>query len=152
MAKVRNVKTKSIITTGFPEVDNLLATLEPKLQKKAIRKGTRAGAKAVLVIAKRLVPIGEDDGGTLQDTLTVRTSGGTGKGKLPRGTLGHMVTHRETGDEDPWYSHFVEFGTVKWVGDPYIRNALYDTKREILAVSRKAIIAGVNEIAAKAKK
>ena len=88
----------------------------------------------------------------MQDTLLVRTSGGTGKGKLPRGTLGHMVTHRDTGDEDPFYAVFVEFGTVKWQGDPYIREALYDQKREILAVSRKAMIAGVNEIAAKANK
>lgn len=149
MAKVRNVKTKNIITTGFPEVDNLLATLEPKLQRKAIRKGLRAGAKLVRERAIALVPYDE---GVLQDTLVVRSPKGTARRKLPRGTLGISVTHRTTGDDDPFYAIWVEFGTVKWVGDPYIRPALYDRKVEILAASRRAIIAGVNEIAAKAKK
>lgn len=154
-----NVKGKSIITTGFPEVDNLLATLEVKLQRKAIRKGTRAGAKIVLQRAKQLVPFGQDDGGTLERTLTVRTAkrvvdSGTGKArKLKRGEeFGHEVTHRDTGSDDPFYAHFVEFGTVIWEGNQYIRPALYDTTSKVLAASRKAMIDGVNEIVNKARK
>lgn len=139
---------KNIITTGFREVDNLLATLEPKLQKKAIRKGTRAGAKAVLQKTLELVPI---DTGTLHDTMKVRTAVGTGRGRLRRGNFGHMVTHVDRGADDPFYAHFVEFGTVKWEGDRYIRPALYDSKKEVLAEVRKELIKGVNEIAAKAR-
>ncbi len=142
---VRNVRTKAIITTGFPEVDDSLKTLDTKLQKKAIRKGTRRGAKEVHKAALQLVPI---DTGTLQDTLTVRTAGGK-ENKLPRGTLGHTVVHRTTGAEDPFYSKFVEFGTVKWEGDRYIRIALYDNERQVLSAVRQEIVRGVNEIAAK---
>lgn len=144
-----NVKGKAIATTGFPEVDNLLATLEPKLQKKALRKGTRAGAKAVMQLAKQLVPIGETQ--VLQTTLTVRTAKGTGRGRFRRGTFGHMVTHRDTGVDDPHYAHFAEFGTIYWEGDAYIRPALYNSKTKVLSEARRAMIAGVNEIAAKAK-
>ena len=85
-------------------------------------------------------------------SMIVKTAGGRGSGKLPRGTLGHTVTHKTTGAEDPFYAHFVEFGTQKWQGDRYIRLALYASDKEVLATSRKAIIAGVDEIARKAKK
>lgn len=142
---VANVRSKAIITTGFPQVDNLLATLEPKLQKKAIRKGTRRGAKEVFKDALQLVPV---DFGTLHDTLAVRTAGGK-ENKLPRGTLGHTVVHRTTGAEDPFYSRFVEFGTVKWEGDRYIRIALYDNEKRVLSAVRQEMVRGVNEIAAK---
>lgn len=151
-----NVRTKNIITTGFPEVDNLLATVEPKLQRKAIRKGTRAGAKVVLPKARSFVP---HDTGLLESTLTVRVANrvvdeaGGGVRKLKRGKeFGHQVTHRRTGEGDPYYSHFVEFGTVFREADSYLRRALYESRREVLAASRKAIIAGVQEIAARAKK
>ena len=64
-----------------------------------------------------------------------------------------MVTHRDTGADDPHYSHFVEFGTVNWPGgDSYIRPALYNSKDQVLAASRHAMINGVLEIARKAKK
>ena len=138
----------SIIMTGDKEVDRLLATLEPKLQKKAIRKGTREGAKVVLERARSLVPV---DTGTLLDTMTVRSAVGTGRGRLRRGTIGHMVTHRETGAEDPFYAHFVEFGTRVWQGDRYIRPALYDSAKQVVGASRKAIREGVEEIARKAR-
>ena len=148
---------EAIITTGFSEVDNLLATLEVKLQKKAIRKGTRSGAKVVLPKAKSYVPHG--DTGVLESTLTVRVANrvvdenGGGARKLKRGKeFGHQVTHRDTGADDPYYSHFVEFGTKFQDAHAYIRRSLYDSTDQILAASRKAIIDGVNEIAAKAKK
>ena len=156
---------EAIITTGFADVDNLLATLEVKLQRKAIRKGTRAGAKVVLPKAKSNVPHGET--GLLESTLTVRVAkevvdeSGKFRRKLKRGKeFGHMVTHREGGagggnpkrPGDPYYSHFVEFGTVFQDEHSYIRRALYDSTDQVLAASRKAIIEGVNEIARKAKK
>lgn len=159
-----NVKTKNIITTGFPEVDDLLATLEDKLQKKAIRKGTRAGARVVLPKAKANVPHGLT--GLLESTLTVRVAkevvdeSGKFRRKLKRGKeFGHMVTHRQGSSGgnpkapgDPYYSHFVEFGTKFQDEHSYIRRALYDSTDQVLAASRKAIIDGVKEILAKAKK
>lgn len=157
MMGLRNVKNKAIITTGFPEVDNLLATLEPKLQKKAIRKGTRAGAKIVKQRAEALVPMDEL---VLLETLTVRTANvGPYDRKLKRHEIGHTIWHVEKGggggsggEDDPYYSVFVEYGTRKWVGDPYMRQALFDSKQRVLAEVRKATIAGANEIASKAKK
>ena len=147
---------KNIITTGFPEVDNLLATLEDKLQRGPIRKGTRAGAHVVLPKAKAWVP---HDRGVLESTLTVRVANrvldesGKGTRKLKRGEeFGHKVTHRDTGADDPYYSHFVEFGTKFREADSYIRRALYDSTDQVLAASRKAMITGVKEIARKAKK
>lgn len=153
---VQNVRSKAIITTGFPEVDNLLKTLEPKLQKKALRKGTRAGAKVVEQRARALVPHG--DSGLLSETLTVRTAKvGPYFKKLKRSEIGHTVWHVQRGgdtggEDDPFYSVFVEYGTKFFRGDPYIKPALFDSKPRVLAEVRKAIIAGVDEIARKAKK
>jgi len=146
---------EAIITTGFAEVDNLLATLEVKLQRKAIRKGTRAGAKVVLPKAKARVPV---DSGFLESTLTVRVANrvldenGGGARRLKRGKeFGHQVTHK-TGTGNPFYAHFPEFGTIWQEPQHYIVGALYDSTDQVLAASRKAIIDGVKEIAAKAKK
>ncbi len=153
---VGNVKTKNIITTGFPDVDNMLATLEDKLQRGPIRKGTRAGAKVVLSKAKSNVP---HVSGDLDSTLTVRVASrvvdesGKYLRKLKRGKeFGHMVTHRTTGDIDPHYGHFVEFGTVSQDEQGYIRQALWNSSEQVLSSSRRAMINGVLEIARNAKK
>jgi HK97 gp10 family phage protein len=162
MAKVG--RKKAIITTGFPEVDNLLATLETKLQKKAIRKGTRAGAKVVLAKAQAGVPIG--DSGLLSETMVVRAAKVRAYDKkLRRWEIGHTVMHLGkkasvlTPDNgsgrkrelDPFYSVFVEYGTRKWEGDQYIRPALLESKNAVLSAVRQEIVKGVNEIAAKAR-
>ncbi len=137
----------NIILTGDKQVDRMLATLEPKLQKKAIRKGTREGAKIVLQRAKQLVPVDE---GTLLRSMSVRTAKREGGQRLPRGTMGHSVQHvQRKGKGDPFYAHFVEFGTVKWEGHKYIRKALYDSRDQIVKANQEAIRAGVLEIAAK---
>ena len=136
---------QAVFLTGDKEVDRMLRTLEVKLQRKAFRVGTRAGAKIVLERAKRKVPV---DTGTLEDTMTVRAAKGTGKRKFRRGLeFGHTVTHRDTGAEDPFYAHFVEFGTDKWKGKRYIRPALYDSEAEVKAEVIRAIKAALPAIA-----
>jgi HK97 gp10 family phage protein len=141
--------TAKLTLTGDKEIDAMLKTLEAKDMPKALRKGTRAGAKVVLEDARRLVPI---DTGTLQDTLVVRTAKGRSGKRLPRGTFGHAVTHKDTGAEDPFYAHFVEFGTVKWDGDRYIRQALYDNEDRVRRTNRQEIARAVDAIAAKTKR
>lgn len=141
----KGLMAKAVVTTGFPEVDHLLKTLENKLKRKAIRKGTRAGAKIVVARARALVPV---DTGLLESTLTVRAAK-----KVERGNIGHSVTHRQSWKEDPFYAHFVEFGTVRWPGgSPYIRPALYDSRTKVVAVARAAMKTGVDEISANARK
>ncbi len=156
MAKVG--RKRAIITTGFPEVDNLLATLEVKLQIKALKKGTRAGTKVVEQRARALVPQG--DTGLLLRTLKVRAAKfGTYDRKLKKFEIGHTVIHVEPGggggsggEDDPFYSIWVEWKTKFHPAQPYIKPALFDSKPRVLAEVRKAIIAGVDEIARKAKK
>lgn len=137
----------NITLTGDKQVDSMLATLEPKLQKKAIKKGTREGAKLALQQAKRLVPI---DTKTLLRSMTVRTAKREGGQRLSRGLSGHAVVHvQRKGKGDPFYAHFVEFGTKKWHGHRYIRKALYDSQSAIVKANRDAIKEGVIEIARK---
>ena len=144
----------SIVMTGDRQVDKMLATLLPKLQKKAIRKGTREGAKVVLNTAKSRVPVDE---GNLLRTLKVRAAqkDPTTRKPIKRGDIGHSVTHVGPkgeigrGTNDPFYSQFVEYGTVVIDPSRYLRSSLYDNQREVTRQSQKAIARGVEEIARK---
>ena len=66
--------------------------------------------------------------------------------------FGHTVTHRQKGNVDPFYAHFVEFGTKFRDEDSYIAPALFLSRGAVVAESRKAIAKAVDEIARKAKK
>lgn len=126
-----------VIVTGDKELDRLLASLTPKLQKKLSRQATRKSAKdIVLPEAKARVP---EDTGDLADSLVVRAV------KRSRGKIGHMVTTKDgfyKGDQ--FYGAFIEFGTKerkhksgKPVGQirphefSYLRPAIYDNEERI---------------------
>ena len=47
---------QAIIVTGVKELDRALRNLEPKMQKKAIKKATRVAAKKVLAKTRSLTP------------------------------------------------------------------------------------------------
>lgn len=153
---------------GDEQLDKMLRTLEPKLQKKAIAKGTRAGAKKVLLKSRSYVPKG--DTLTLLKTLSVRAAKRDKGQRLSKGYQGHTVTHaakksvtaaargRGLGGKkgkyagDPYYSIWQQWGASGRPGTEYLSNALYQSKGEVLSESRKAIATGVNEIAAKQRK
>lgn len=147
----------SVSLTGDKQVDMMFRTLETKVKKKVLRKGTREAAKQVLEKAKTRVPVDE---GNLLRTLKVRTAqkDATTRRPLKRGEIGHSVTHVAPkgefgrGSLDPFYSQFVEYGTV--VIDPvrYLRSSLYDSQRQIVETNKKVLRQEIPKIAAEARR
>jgi len=146
---------RPVTTTGFAKVDRMFKGLEKKHIRPATSKGLRAGAKVVLSKAKAGVP---HLSGVLEETLKVRVAGARTGRKLKKGEFGFSVIHIEkgAGDEigrgeegDPFYSRWVEYPTVKFEGDPYMRPALYDSTREVNAAVVDAIRKAVTKVRAK---
>ena len=138
--------------TGDKAVDLVFSSLENNIKKKALRKGTRAAAKVVLEKAKSRVPVEE---GNLLRTLKVRAAqrDPTTRRPLQRGEIGHSVTHVAPkgefgrGSLDPFYSQFVEYGTVVIDPSRYLRSSLYDSRRQIVSENQKALRAEIPKIA-----
>lgn len=61
----------NIIVTGDKKLDVLLANLEPKMQRKAIKKATRESAK---LFKNRLKPTVPKDSGAMADAIQVRAT------------------------------------------------------------------------------
>ena len=144
----------NISLTGDKQVDMMLRTLEPKLQKKALRKGTREGAKKVLEVAKSRVPV---ESGNLLRTMKVRAAkkDPTTRSPMKRGDIGHAVTHVAPkghvgrGTLDPFYSQFVEYGTQYFQASRYLRSSLYDNQRAVVQANQRAVRKAVAEIGGK---
>ena len=88
--------SKNIVITGDEELDRALARLEPKLQKKHIKKATRNIAKQVLARARMEVP---RDTGTLAASFQVKaTSRSVVKDTGQRTSRGFRIK-RKVGEE-----------------------------------------------------
>ena len=108
------------------ELDRMLEQLPKKLRNKGARKATREAAKIVLEDARRLVPV---DTGQLESSLKVRARK---RSRRNKGTVGHSVTTSEglfKGEE--FYGGFIELGTSKFEGDPFLRPAIWGNQQRI---------------------
>jgi len=147
----------SVIVTGDKSLDRALATLEPKLQEKGIRKATRAAAKNVLDDVRRRVPKGKTL--ALQKSLKVRTARrGNGK-RFPRHVMGHAVSTREgLFAGRTFYGGFLEFGTkprktksganrgiVEEV--KFLRGSFYDNRTATKEIFRRELKKALRQIA-----
>lgn len=92
--------------TGIKELDDKFATMNESLQKKALRKATRAVAKMVLAEAKAEV---RHDTGFLERSLKVKAK--KRSRKYPQ-TVGLTVGFEDDLFKgDTYYAGFLEFGT-----------------------------------------
>lgn len=136
MAKVR--AGTAIIITGVKEIDDKLHKFEGKVQKKALRKATRAAAKFVRDDAKALAP---HDTGQLEASIKVKAI------KRQRGKIGHAVmTGEGLFKGETFYGGFVELGTQRMRADPYLRPALYGNEKETLARFRVEMKKAIDEL------
>ena len=149
-------RAATMSVSGNKAIDLMFSTLEPKLKRKALRKGTRAGAKVVLEKAKIRVPVDE---GNLLRTMKVRAAqrDPTTRRPLQRGEVGHAVTHVAPkgeygrGSLDPFYSQFVEYGTEVIDPSRYLRSSLYDSAIQIVKANQREILKEIPIIAREAR-
>ena len=97
-----------ITITGDEFIDFAMRELDKRVQKKIVRKATRAAAKVILREARRFAP---HDTGELEASLKVRT-----RKKFPgerrKGIIGHqVVTGHGFVIGDQFYAGFLELGT-----------------------------------------
>jgi HK97 gp10 family phage protein len=127
-----------INVSGEKELLRMFKSLAPKEMKTATRKAIRVSAKEVLADAKALVPT---DTGTLESALTVRVAT-----KLGRNRIGSRVITKDVFDEEPFYGHFVEFGTVRMPAQPYLRPALYRNEDEMRQIFTRELRIAIDHL------
>jgi HK97 gp10 family phage protein len=112
---------------GIPDLKAALASIVPKLRKRALRNALAAGARLVRDEARKEAPVLKPDmkvpyrtRGLVKKSISVRTS------KIARrsGDVGVFVNVRPAkagqrgakNPNDPFYARFVQWGTVKMRG------------------------------------
>lgn len=109
------------VTVDIREVTRALKELEPKVQKKIVKKAMRKGMKIVQQSAKDHAPV---ETGTTKDAIKVRAA------KLGRKSIGIDVRVGEGEYKgETYYAAFLEYGTSKMEPKPFMRTA-YDTKKD----------------------
>jgi HK97 gp10 family phage protein len=107
---MKRVKVRvKVRVTGVKEVDRWLSRLEPKLRKKAFRKGTRAGAKVFATAARAEFP---RDTGTAATAITVRASK-TRKGRIKAVAVFKPDAVRANAPNGVFYPAIVEYGSIR---------------------------------------
>ncbi|MYM37259.1 hypothetical protein GTP38_23310 [Duganella sp. FT94W] len=86
------------IIVGGRQLNELLKTLAPKVERNILRSALRAGAKVYLQSADEKIPV---DQGDLRESLRIST-------KAKRGVVSAGV---KVGNKKAWYASLVEYGT-----------------------------------------
>lgn len=136
-------KFVQVVITGNREVDELLASINPQFQRKAIR---RAADEATRLVAAHAIANAPSDsgGGEIEASVHRRAI------RRSRTRLGRSVVaggpFQDRAEGVPFYAAFVELGTklrrhksgksvgridIKETETPFLRPALYDHEKEI---------------------
>jgi HK97 gp10 family phage protein len=112
----------SFTVDGVEEVVRKLQSIEPKLQKQALRKAVREGAKVIQREAEANVPV---DTGQLREAIKIRAPKKRKKGRIS--TLVQVGKGDFRGDT--FYGAMIEYGTSKMPARPFMTPA-YESKGE----------------------
>lgn len=112
------------------------------IQKNVMVGAVRAGANIIRDEARRKVP--KRSGNLAKSIISMQR-------KAEQGQVKFSVTPSKGGNNDGWYAHFVEFGTVKMSAKPFLRPAFEQSNNESLEASKKYIAERIPKELAKAK-
>jgi len=142
---------------GFKELDKLLMELPEKLQRKAVRQATLAGANIIKEDAKRRAPrsvAGHEGGKYPHKPGNLRKSMRTYKKR----DKGGMITYQVGPSKKGFYGKFVEFGHLlkrnkKTIGNvpayPFLRPAFDTNTDKVIETIKERLGTAINEIRAK---
>ena len=101
---------------GLADLNAQLQDLPARIEAKVLRGGLRAGARVIQQEAKRLV---HDVSGALSASIRVTT-------QTRQGTVYALViAGKHRAQDDPYYAHWVEFGTAAHWIKPKNRKSLF---------------------------
>lgn len=112
---------------GFKELEEKLKEIAVKIEQRIVRKALKAGVRVKQALAVNYAPEsdiayrspkqkkwGATSPGNLRKKIIVKSAG---KDKESGGVRLYLVAL-------PWYSHMIEYGTVKMSAQPFMRPAL----------------------------
>lgn len=129
MSKLGN----GVILTGVKQIDKKLKTLEPKLQKKVLRKAMRTGMKDIQQEIKARIP---KDTGETAKSIKVRS------GKARRGDIKIEVRSQD----DNFVAKFLEYGTSNMAARPTFRPVFDEMGEQARKKTENEILKGLDEI------
>lgn len=121
-----------------------LSKLPKNIQNNVMVGATRVAANVVRDEARILVP--KRTGNLSKSIQSIRR-------KAQNGQITFTVTPSKGRNQknDGWYAHFIEFGTVKQVAQPFMRPAFESSENEALQVSKQYIATRLPQEVMKAK-
>jgi HK97 gp10 family phage protein len=157
-----------VITVKVEGLDQLLKALEelPKeLHKGPLRSAVSAGAKIAQDEARRLAPIGEArfikvnkqktpiQPGTLRRAIyrTRSREGSSSVQEMQIVGIRYGKRYQRRG-LDAWYWRFIEFGTRRMPGRPFLRPAFYHTHDKQIEALRTRLAKAIATAAAKLRR
>lgn len=127
---------------GLKETLKNLKELEPKVQKKVVRKALREGTKIVAAEMKGEAPV---ETGQLKRSIKIKA------GKRKKNSLSVKVETDKENFPDQYYSAFVEFGTSKQPAQHFMENAFKSKEDEARARMVEALKEGIEKEAKSTK-
>lgn len=139
---------QAIIITGVKAIDRKLKSLEPRVQKKVVRKSMRAGLKLLAAEVKTQIPVLS---GLARSAVKVRAVK-----KRKRGSIELEVTIDsktpgliKPGSKPAFYPALIEYGDRDTPPDPFMRRS-YEAKSEgARQVTLSSLLKGTMEEASK---
>jgi HK97 gp10 family phage protein len=140
----------TIEVKGLQGVEDALAQAGPKLAKRVIRKGLKAGGEIMLEAVKDLTPVAiegtpQRKPGELRDAMTTKM-------KLsPKEESGYLIVgaeyKKEDGNQSPGvYNSFVEFGSVHGPAQPHMRPGFDQSNKHALDAFTATVREGVDSL------
>ena len=117
---------------GLAALHEFMQEMPVRLEKNILRGAIRAGARVVADDAKARAPVLKDPddrriAGALRKSvrvMNVQVKSGTVKGGVAAGGKVTVGRGGNKADGDAFYAHFLEYGTVNMVPQPFMRPAI----------------------------
>lgn len=151
---MNDIKTGTISITGLADLERRLLDFPDKLARNILAGAIRAGAVVVQKEARGIAPASDEphrlgkgskavtiQPGTLRKNIKVRLA--------PKKSRTVPITYWVYVSKKIWYWRFVEFGTSKMAGRPFMRPAFEARKVEAVERVREYLAARIDKEAAK---
>ncbi|MBW1612410.1 MAG: HK97 gp10 family phage protein [Deltaproteobacteria bacterium] len=142
----------AVIVRGDKEMERILRELPDRLSYNALKSAMKKVAKPLITAMKSRAPksskqtfltahrhyskgafmtkLKRHRPGELRRSIGI-VMGKKKAGRAPYMWIGPRFGRKATGDNDGWYFHFLEYGTMRQPPQPFIRPAYDSTKRQI---------------------
>ena len=151
---MNDIRTGTISITGLAELEKNLLAFPDKIAKRILSGAIRAGAVVIQKEARNLAPVSDAPHKLGKGSKAVIINPGHLKRNIkvrlaPRKSRTVPIEYWVYVSGKAWYWKFVEFGTSKMSGQPFMRPAFDGNKAEALERIKEYLAARIDKEAAK---